>query len=213
VDSDVAALAQILWKYLNLNGPLEKADCIVGLGSYDLRVADRCADLYKGGWGPFIIFSGYLGNWTRTMWDRSEAEVFAERAIEKGVPAEKIRLESKSTNIGENIKFTQELLQAGGIGPKAVTVVTKPATERRVLATSQHLWPEMRIFITSPKITFEQQHQNGIQDKLIHEMVGDVQRMKLYPELGFQSRQDIPDLVWKAYERLILLGFDGHLIN
>lgn len=38
--------AQILWDYHHLEGPLEKSDCIVGLGSYDLRGAERCADLY-----------------------------------------------------------------------------------------------------------------------------------------------------------------------
>jgi len=37
---DVAALAQILWDYLKLNEPLEKAACIVGLGSDDLGVAE-----------------------------------------------------------------------------------------------------------------------------------------------------------------------------
>lgn len=44
------------------------------------------------------------------MWDRSEAEIFAEHAIAKGVPGDKIKLETKSTNIGENVKFTRELL-------------------------------------------------------------------------------------------------------
>jgi hypothetical protein len=39
-------LAELLWDYHYLKGPLEKPDCIVGLGSYDLRVAERCADLY-----------------------------------------------------------------------------------------------------------------------------------------------------------------------
>jgi hypothetical protein len=65
--SETAILAQTIWNYLHLNLPLQKADCIVGLGSYDLRVAERCADLYKENWAPFIIFSGYLGNWTRGM--------------------------------------------------------------------------------------------------------------------------------------------------
>jgi uncharacterized SAM-binding protein YcdF (DUF218 family) len=213
MDSDATALAQTLWNYLNLNGPLEKADCIVGLGSYDLRVAERCVDLYNGGWGRFIVFSGYLGNWTKTIWDRSEAEIFAEHAVARGVPADKIKLESKSTNIGENIKFTKELLLVEGLNPKAITIVSKPSTERRILATSQRLWPEMRVFITSPKITFKEQRENGIQDNLIHEIVGDIQRMKVYADLGFQTRQAIPDNVWNAYEKLASLGYNGHLIK
>lgn len=213
MDSEAAGLAQVLWNYLHLNGTLEKTDCIVGLGSYDLRVAERCADLYNGGWGPFIVFSGYLGNWTKTMWARSEAEIFAEHAIARGVPAEKIILEVRSTNIGENLKFTKELLLAKKIDPKSITIVSKPSTERRILATSQRFWPEMQIVITSPRITFAEQHKGGIQDNLVHEMVGDIQRMKVYPGLGYQSPQYMPDDVSTAYERLITLGYDGHLIK
>jgi len=92
LDSTVSDLAQQLWNYLRLNLPVEKADCIVGLGSYDLRVADRCAELYAGGWAPLVIFSGHLGNWTKRMWDSSETEIFAEHAIARGVPRDKIWL-------------------------------------------------------------------------------------------------------------------------
>jgi uncharacterized SAM-binding protein YcdF (DUF218 family) len=145
-------LAQILWDYHHLSGPLEKSDCIVGLGSYDLRVAERCADLYFDHWAPLIIFSGYLGNWTKPMWDRSEAEIFAEHAIERGVPADKIKLETKSTNIGENVRFTRELLQAHGLAVRSITMVSKPSTERRMFATCQKIWPEMRAFFTSPRV-------------------------------------------------------------
>jgi DUF218 domain len=112
MDGTVIDLAQQLWNYLHLNLPLERMDCIVGLGGCDLRVAERCAKLYNGNWAPFIIFSGHLGNWTRRMWNRSEAEVFAEHAIAKGVPPDKTRVETQSTNIGENIGFTRDLLMA-----------------------------------------------------------------------------------------------------
>jgi len=212
MDSEVFGLAQTLWDFLNLNGPLEPSDCIVGLGSYDLRVADRCAELYHGHFGPRIIFSGKLGNWTKALWDRSEAEIFAERAIEAGVPRSRIMLEVKSTNIGENILFTKELLSEAGSQPASVTFVTKPATERRVFATSLRLWPDMRIFITSPKIGLREQYEHGIRENLIHEMVGDVQRMTIYPRLGFQIPQEIPVAVLSAYERLIRLGYDQHLV-
>ena len=109
-------MAQVLWDYHHINGPVEKSDCIVGLGSYDLRVAERCADLYHGRWAPLILFTGHLGNWTQRMWDRSEAEIFAERAIARGVPADKIMLETKSTNIGENVRFTRvSFFEANGL--------------------------------------------------------------------------------------------------
>jgi hypothetical protein len=42
-------------------------------------------------------------------------------------------------------------------------------------------------------------------------MVGDLQRIKIYPEKGFQIAQEIPDDVWQAYEQLVAMGFDRHL--
>jgi hypothetical protein len=43
-------------------------------------------------------------------------------------------------------------------------------------------------------------------EKVIDIMVGDLQRIKLYAEKGFQVYQEIPTEVWKAYERLVELG-------
>ena len=212
LDGAVLQWAERLWHYHHLGQPLERTDCIVGLGSYDLRVAERCADLYAGNWGPLIVFSGHLGDWTRTIWDRSEAQIFAEHAIARGVPADKIMLEPKSTNIGENIRFTRELLAAQAIGPKSITIVSKPSTERRIFATCRRIWPAMKVVITSPRIGLIEQLRDGIRENLIHEMVGDIQRMKMYPDLGFQIPQEIPDEVWDAYQQLLARGYDKHLI-
>ena len=44
-------------------------------------------------------------------------------------------------------------------------------------------------------------------------MVGDLQRIRIYPEKGFQIPQDIPDEVWAAYERLVGWGFTRHLAS
>jgi hypothetical protein len=44
-------------------------------------------------------------------------------------------------------------------------------------------------------------------------MVGDLQRIRLYPAKGFQIHQDIPDDVWTAYEELVAAGYDKHLLE
>ena len=44
-------------------------------------------------------------------------------------------------------------------------------------------------------------------------MIGDLQRIKIYPAKGFQIYQEIPGAVWDAYERLVELGFDKHLVK
>jgi len=44
-------------------------------------------------------------------------------------------------------------------------------------------------------------------------MVGDLQRIRVYPEKGFQIAQEIPADVWEAYEELVQMGFDSRLIQ
>jgi len=44
-------------------------------------------------------------------------------------------------------------------------------------------------------------------------MVGDLQRIKLYAEKGFQISQEIPRDVWSAYEGLVKAGYDQRLVE
>ena len=43
-------------------------------------------------------------------------------------------------------------------------------------------------------------------------MVGDLQRIMVYPERGFQIEQEIPNEIWAAYKELVTLGFTKYLI-
>jgi hypothetical protein len=44
-------------------------------------------------------------------------------------------------------------------------------------------------------------------------MAGDLQRIKVYAEKGFQIYQEIPAEVWDAYEQLVAAGYNEHLIQ
>ena len=44
-------------------------------------------------------------------------------------------------------------------------------------------------------------------------MVGDLQRIRVYAERGFQIPQEIPANVWSAYEKLVALGYTAHLVD
>lgn len=193
---------------------LRKADCILALGSHDLRVADRAAELYLQGMAPLLIFSGGLGNLTKESWTEPEADQFARIAREKGVPEKAILLENKSTNTGENIRFTQELLSAKGLDPQSFILVQKPYMERRSYATFKKHWSEKDLMVTSPQFSFEDYPTDQIPlERVIHIMVGDLQRIKYYPERGFQVYQEIPDEIWESYETLVAAGFDQHLMK
>lgn len=214
ITQQVLAEARKLWDYHHLNHTPAQADCILVLGSLDLRVADRGADLYLEGRAPILIFSGGLGNITKKMWRDPEAELMARIALDKGVPAEAIFIENKSTNTGENILFTRQLLEEKGLNPHSFLLVQKPYMERRSYATFRKHWPDKELTVTSPQIAFEDYPTEKMpMEQVINLMVGDLQRIKIYPQKGFQIAQDIPDAVWAAYEKLVGWGFTKHLAS
>jgi uncharacterized SAM-binding protein YcdF (DUF218 family) len=214
ISLEAISAAKKLWDYHHLYHSPESSDCILVLGSHDLRVAERGAALYLQGWAPILLFSGGLGNVTRDIWKESEADQFAAIARDMGVPSEAIFIENKSTNTGENILFTQELLAQRQLDPQTFLLVQKPYMERRSYATFKKHWPDKQLIVTSPQIAFEDYPTPEIPlEKVINIMVGDLQRIRIYPEKGFQIFQEIPDDVWQAYERLVELGFDKHLVK
>lgn len=211
---EIKAWAKQLWDYHHMQHILKKSDCILALGSHDLRVADRAAELYLEGWAPLLVFSGGLGNLTSDIWTVPEADQFAAIAMQKGVPQSAILIENKSTNTGENITFTQKLLSAKGLNPNQFIVVQKPYMERRSYATFKKHWPEKELLVTSPQFSFEEYPTEDItMEKVINIMVGDLQRIKYYPAKGFQIAQEIPDDIWQIYEKLIAKGFNKHLAH
>lgn len=213
-DPGIMEAAKILWNFHHMGHNLEQSDCILVLGSHDLRVADRGAALFMEGWSPYLILSGGLGNLTKDMWKESEADQFARIARNRGVPEECILVENRSTNTGENILFTQQLLLAKNLHPRSFIVVQKPYMERRSLATFKIHWPEKKLLVTSPQINFEDYPTEEIPLKrVINIMVGDLQRIKVYPSKGFQVFQEIPDEVWDAYKFLVKEGFTEHMIK
>lgn len=216
--SRVHALAQKIWHYHLMNHELVKADVILVLCSHDTRVAERGAQLFLDAWAPWLIFSGGLGTITKDIWNEPEANQFAEIAVWLGVPKDKILIENQSSNTGENIRFTRQLLAEKEIDPQKFILVQKPYMERRSFATFRKLWPEKEVVVTSPQVSFEEylDHYSSkhlSRDDVISIMVGDLQRIKLYADRGFQIYQEIPADVWAAYEQLIEAGYNQRLIS
>ena len=70
--------------------------------------------------------------------------------------------------------------------------------------------------MTSPQLSFRDYLARSSnpafpQDEIVSIMVGDLQRIAIYPDRGFQIPQEIPPDVWGAYEALVRAGYDGHL--
>jgi uncharacterized SAM-binding protein YcdF (DUF218 family) len=218
MNNQIQVWAEKIWSYHQMNHQLSKSDAILVLCSHDKLVAECGARLLLDGWSPLLIFSGGLGAITKDLWSVPEADQFAEIALKMGVPAEKILIENRSTNTGENILFTKRLLAEKQIDPQKFILVQKPYMERRSYATFRKLWPEKDLIVTSPRVTFDEylrkySNQELSKSDAISIMVGDLQRIKLYAERGFQIYQEIPEDVWAAYEELVKAGYNKYLIQ
>lgn len=214
----IHALAETLWHYHQLHHDVTAADAIMVLCSHDKAVAERGAQLFLAGLAPLLIFSGGLGAITKHLWSEPEADQFAAIAIAMGVPPASILIENRSTNTGENVAFSRQLLADKGLDPQTLIVVQKPYMERRSYATFQKVWPGKRLMVTSPQVSFDDylakySNETLSPDDVVSIMVGDLQRIRLYPAKGFQIEQDIPAGVWAAFEELVAAGYDRHLVG
>jgi uncharacterized SAM-binding protein YcdF (DUF218 family) len=200
--------AGTLWDFLIEVRCHQPSDLIVACGSYDLRVCDYACDLVKGGVAPRLLVTGGSGNWTRHLWTRTEAAIFAERARSQGLTDEQLVLEERASNFAENIAFARALCPWA----QRVTFVTKPNAIRRVYQTVPVQWPGIAAWVDAPLFRFPDEVSNLIGVfGLIEEMVGDVHRHQIYPGLGFQVPLAIPENVLASWRFLIEAGFDRHL--
>jgi uncharacterized SAM-binding protein YcdF (DUF218 family) len=218
MDEHIHHLVEKIWNYHRMNHRLSKADAILVLCSHDKSVAECGARLSLEGWAPLLIFSGGLGMITKELWTVPEADQFAEIARGFGVPEGSILIENRSTNTGENIRFTKKLLAEKELDPQKFILVQKPYMERRSYATFRRCWPEKDVIVTSQQVTFDEylaaySNRELSADDVVSIMVGDLQRIRLYPEKGYQIHQEIPEDVWAAFEELVRAGYDRHLIQ
>jgi uncharacterized SAM-binding protein YcdF (DUF218 family) len=217
----IESAIKIVWDYMHMSHKLEKADAIMALGSYDIRVAEYAAKLWIDGWAPYLICAGSgTVHSESVVWQgfvgSTEAEIFADIARKAGVPDDVILIENKSQNTGQNYEFTMGLLKEKGLELKRLIAVQKPFMERRTYATGKVWLPEqVELIVTSPDLSLEEYPNEIISqnDHWIHNMIGDLQRVKEYPERGFQIHQDIPEEVWDAYQFLVGEGYSDNLLK
>ncbi|EOX3351665.1 YdcF family protein [Vibrio cholerae] len=199
---------ETLWDYLQLHQQPDVADLILVLGSNDVRVAEHAAKLYHQGLAPYVLFSGGFGRFTQGVFNHSEAETFAAIAKDAGVPEHAILLETQSTNSGENLHFSHQLLVQQALPAKRILLVQKPYMERRAYATFMQQWPESveSVQVTSPAGSFFDYLTSELtSDFVLNAMLGDFERIRDYPALGFQITQPIPEPVMRAYQALLPL--------
>ena len=207
--SETIKKAAIIWDYFASFNLSKKSDVAVVCCSYDLRVCDFACQLVQDGLVNVLLLSGNTGNWTSVLWAEPEADVFLRRALDNGIDPEKIIIEKKATNTGENIAFAKEKLPH----VKSVILVSKPNSLLRLHLTAKVIWPEMTHYVAAPDIQFPEQVSNQVGViGVIHELVGDIHRIQKYPQQGYQADHQLPESVLDAYHFLIKQGFTDHLL-
>lgn len=203
---------ETLWDYMQLKHELKPADCLFVMCSNDVRVAEHAANLYHQKLAPLIVFSGGEGRFTDGLFEKSEAETFAEIAKMSGVPSEAILLETESTNSGENVRFTEQRLKEEGKNCSSFILVQKPFMERRAIATFEKQWqsPYSHLQVSSTAHPFFEYINEDMPLMMVLEaLMEDFSRVKSYPEKGFQTEQNIPQQVESSYQVLLeRFGFD-----
>lgn len=214
IPEEIKNQLEIVCDYLQMYHKIEKADCILVLGTYDERLAQKGAELFLQGMAPWLVFSGGRGKFAEEYWHESEAEHFAKIAISLGVFPDRILIENKALNTGDNAVFTKALLESKGINIKSAILVQKPYMERRSYATFRKAWPELDIRVTSPELKIEEYPTVGItMERVINSLVGDLQRIMVYPEKGFSIPQEVPQKVKDAFNDLVAAGYNKRLIE
>lgn len=208
---------QILWDFLVKEDSLVQSDIIIGFGSNDTTVAHRAANLYKLNYAPLILFTGGLGKGTADSWSEKEADLFAKIAMDDGVPIEKIIIENRSTNTGENIRFSKELLHNRGITVNLATIVHQPNMGRRIYAALRKQWADINVQIAPSNCTLKEYIQNlkatGVdENEIFSNIVGDFQRIDVFAKQGYQIEQSAPEEAWRAFYSLCEDGYNKYIV-
>jgi hypothetical protein len=220
-DAEVRA-AEIVYQFHQLRQTPIPADVVIALGTNDLRVAEYAADLFLRGYGKWLLCTGgvaHQGDLLETPWgDRAtEAEMYAEVAARKGVPRARILLEKRARNTAENLRFSREVVREAGLPVRNVLVVVKPFMERRAWATFAVEWPEMAATVASqPELRASLQAYCSTPElpleKIVHILMGDLQRIWVYGAKGWSAAQRVPEEVMDAYRMLKAAGWTRHLL-
>lgn len=208
-----------IWDYMVLNMELKKCDIIIGNGCSSLDIPVRCSELLKKNYGKLILFTGGLGKITNEIFNKSEAEIYRDIAIAHGVDKDRILIENKSTNTGDNFRFSIKLLKTKNINVDKILIVHSKLSERRTLNCAKAIIKNKKLIITSPNITFDE-YINKLNSKseieiynILSVIAGDIQRLIIFPQFGWQIEQYVPQHIINIYFELKDMGYSKYILS
>lgn len=203
-------------------------DVVIVFGNDLPGTAEAGCEAWKRGLGKWLLFCGGIGHSTEILKSRmareacygscgeegSEAELFAKIAVHKyGIPGQRILLDTKSTNCGENAENARAVLEASGIEAKRVILMQDPLMQRRSFMGLKKAMPD-RVKILSFAPFLPRLLENGeVSDgrdrmRFLELLLGEIRRLRddehgYGPRgAGFIGHVDIPENVEKAWKVL-----------
>jgi uncharacterized SAM-binding protein YcdF (DUF218 family) len=213
IEESLRSDVETLWNYHDMRHELHPCDVGIGLGSHDPGVAAVAVELFHRGMFPLIVFTGANAPTTIDRFPRGEAVHYREYAIERGVPAEAVLIETQATNTAENLTLTRDVLAEQGVKPRSVLLMSRPYQQRRAFATCKKMWPEVEVLCASRPLSLDDYVASiGDVERVIDMLVGDTQRIAEYALRGYAIPQEVPADVRAAYDRLVDAGFTSRLL-
>jgi uncharacterized SAM-binding protein YcdF (DUF218 family) len=210
LNDQIRADVATLWEFNQMHHQLHPVDLGIGLGSHDLGVAIYTAELYHRDMFPKVVFTGANAPTTVERFPRGEAVHYREHGLELGVPDSAILVESKAANTGENIDFTRAIVKANHLDVRSIMLISRPCQQRRAYAMCRLRWPNVDIICASQDVPLDDYIAGiGDVDRVVSMLVGDTQRVWIYPEHGWAIGQDVPSTataVAACRERLMVVG-------
>ena len=188
-------------------------DAVIVLGSKYTDVPRFAGALCVRHRYPVVVFSGKRGRNTAAL-PSTEAELYA-RLARPLLPGEtRVLLEREATNTGENVRFSLRLLAAEGIACRSIVSIQNATMTRRALATFAKEVPDLAVVCLSPDRPYDDYLASDAEARsFLDDLVGNLQRILIYPGLGLQVEQPMPEAVLSAYRLLLSRGFDRQLVG
>jgi uncharacterized SAM-binding protein YcdF (DUF218 family) len=187
-----------LWRFLARETALLRSDVIFVFGSADPRVAHQAFELHARGIALWVLVSGGTTGGYRA--GESEADAYREVLQARGMPTDRIVVERRALNTGENVSFGMAAVAARGIEVNRATLVAFPSSLRRCAATFS--WQHPRVEIATVA-AFDQSRPFGRDAEAVASAVlAEIDRLTIYPRLGHIGPQPLPDWVTEAAGRL-----------
>lgn len=223
-----------------------QADMLILLGSSILHTVEQAAKAFNTGIAKELMIVGGIGHSTEILREnvnshsqyaklpvseKPEAEIFKEIMVNYWeVPEEKIMIENRSTNCGDNAIRALEVLHNNKRMPESIILIQDPTMQLRTHASFLHSWSNIKntIFINYPSFVprlveidgeavFEISgtiHTPWTLERFLSLLMGEIPRLldneAGYGPLGrgYIAHVDIPEHVMLAYERLVPLFKD-----